>query len=144
MATRALKSTSKRSRKAPGAKSPAARSKTVKRAPSVPKPRTGDVPSTPLTASGGDGSASAQDEGSKQSRPDKVIRDSFTMPAADYALIATLKKRCMAFGVAAKKSELLRAGLAAIQQFPDAQLAEAIRAVESLKTGRPPGKKKKH
>jgi len=74
---------------------------------------------------------------------DKVIRDSFTMPAVDYELIGALKERCIGLGVAMKKSELLRAGLAALQQLPDEGLAQVVRGVESVKTGRPPGEKKK-
>ena len=74
---------------------------------------------------------------------DKVIRDSFTMPRADYELIGVLKQRCIALGVAKSKSELLRAGLAALNQMPDAGLGRVVAAVESVKTGRPPGAKKK-
>jgi hypothetical protein len=73
----------------------------------------------------------------------KVIRDSFTMPAAEHQLIGALKNRCIGLGVAIKKSELLRAGLAALVRLPDEKLAKAVAAVESVKTGRPPGKKKK-
>lgn len=40
----------------------------------------------------------------------KPVRDSFTMPQADYALIDKLKERALAFRRPAKKSELLRAG----------------------------------
>lgn len=76
-------------------------------------------------------------------KPGKVIRDSFTMPRADYELIGALKQRCLGFGVAMKKSELLRAGLAVLRQLPDERLLEVVAAVESVKTGRPPGKKKK-
>jgi len=75
--------------------------------------------------------------------PGKVIRDSFTMPLADYELIGALKQRCIGLGVAMKKSELLRAGLAALTGLPDERLVEIVAAVESVKTGRPPGKKKK-
>jgi hypothetical protein len=73
----------------------------------------------------------------------KVIRDSFTMPVADHELIGILKKRCIGLGIAIKKSELLRAGLAALDRLSDESLAEVAAAVESVKTGRPPGKKKK-
>jgi hypothetical protein len=65
------------------------------------------------------------------------------MPHADYELIGVLKQRCLGLGVAMKKSELLRAGLAALQQLPDEALAQVVAAVESVKTGRPPGGKKK-
>jgi hypothetical protein len=79
----------------------------------------------------------------KSVKPGKVIRDSFTMPVADHELIGVLKKRCISLGIAIKKSELLRAGLASLQRLPDASLAQVAAAVESVKTGRPPGKKKK-
>jgi hypothetical protein len=80
---------------------------------------------------------------SKNVEPAKVIRDSFTMPVADYELIGVLKKRCIGLGVAIRKSELLRAGLAVLDRLADASLAQVVAAVESVKTGRPPGKKKK-
>jgi hypothetical protein len=92
----------------------------------------------PSTASAKRGAAP-----SKSVKPAKVIRDSFTMPVADHELIGTLKKRCIGLGIAIKKSELLRAGLASLEQLPDANLAQVVAAVESVKTGRPPGKKKK-
>ena len=75
--------------------------------------------------------------------PGKVIRDSFTMPLADYALIGALKQRCIGLGIAMKKSELLRAGLAALDRLPDESLFQVVTALESVKTGRPPGKKKR-
>lgn len=79
----------------------------------------------------------------RKGKPEKVIRDSFTMPVADYELLGVLKKRCIGLGVAIKKSELLRAGLAALERLPDESLAGMVAAVESVKTGRPPGKKKR-
>ena len=79
----------------------------------------------------------------KRLKPGNVIRDSFTMPLVDYALIGVLKRRCIGLGVAIKKSELLRAGLVALEQLPDASLSEVVAAIETIKTGRPPGKTKK-
>ena len=58
-------------------------------------------------------------------------------------LIGALKKRCIGLGVAIKKSELLRAGLAVLERLPDEGLAKVVAGVESVKTGRPPGTKKK-
>ncbi len=72
-----------------------------------------------------------------------VIRDSFTMPLADYELIGALKQRCLGLGIAIKKSELLRAGLATLQRQSDESLAQVVAAVENVKTGRPPSGKKK-
>ena len=68
---------------------------------------------------------------------------SFTMPRGDYELIGALKQRCLGLGLAKSKSELLRAGLAALHQMPDAGLTRIVMAVESVKTGRPRGAKKK-
>jgi hypothetical protein len=72
----------------------------------------------------------------------KMVRDSFTMPGPDYALIGVLKARTLASGAAVKKSELLRAGLVALAAMPAAQLINLISAMPEVKTGRP-GKKKK-
>lgn len=52
----------------------------------------------------------------------KRIRGSFSMPAADYALIADLKARAKANGRPAKKNELLRAGLHVLASLPPAEL----------------------
>lgn len=74
---------------------------------------------------------------------EKVVRDSFTMPRGDYNLIDALKQRCIGLGIAKSKSELLRAGLAALHHMPDASLTRVVMAVESVKTGRPRSAKKK-
>ncbi|WP_256354114.1 hypothetical protein [Variovorax sp. dw_308] len=67
----------------------------------------------------------------------KLVRDSFTMPKDDYALIAALKDRALKFKRPAKKSELLRAGLHALQALSAPALREALDALTPLKTGRP-------
>jgi hypothetical protein len=67
----------------------------------------------------------------------KLVRDSFTMPTADFALIGMLKDRMVAFRRPAKKSELLRAGLHALMALPDAKLAAALNELAPLKPGRP-------
>jgi hypothetical protein len=67
----------------------------------------------------------------------KLVRDSFTMPEPEYALIATLKKRCLSAGVAAKKSEILRAAIANLAKLSDASVLTAVRRLETIKTGRP-------
>ena len=71
----------------------------------------------------------------------KMVRDSFSMPAQDYALIALLKSRTLASGTVVKKSQLLRAGLAALAALTPAHLIDVISTMPELKTGRP-GKKK--
>lgn len=67
----------------------------------------------------------------------KLIRDSFTIPEADYALFATLKQRALSAGVEVKKGEILRAALVALAKLDDAELVKAIGLVERIKTGRP-------
>lgn len=67
----------------------------------------------------------------------KLVRDSFTMPEGEYAQLAELKKRLLAQGVVAKKSELLRAGVALLVALGDAELTAAMKKVEVIKTGRP-------
>lgn len=71
----------------------------------------------------------------------KTIRDSFNMPADDYALIATLKKRALSAAKEVKKSELLRAGLKVLSNMSAEAFANAINAVPTIKTGRPQAKK---
>ena len=67
----------------------------------------------------------------------KVIRDSFTMPKQEFDKIADLKKQCLEFGINIKKSELLRAGLHALNSLTPQQLKIAVSQVEKIKTGRP-------
>ena len=69
---------------------------------------------------------------------EKVVRDTFTMPRADYEKLAVLKQRCLDAGVAVKKSELVRAGLLLLASEPTRRLLAAVKAVEPVKTGRPP------
>ena len=78
-----------------------------------------------------------QDVKVKRVKKEKVVRDSFTMPKSEYAKIATLKQKCQDNGVRVKKSELLRAALAMLDAAPDKRLVAAIKALETVKTGRP-------
>lgn len=67
----------------------------------------------------------------------KLVRDSFTMPGADFDLIHALKDRALNFKRPAKKSELLRAGLHALSALTDAKLRAALDGLAPLKAGRP-------
>ncbi len=67
----------------------------------------------------------------------KMIRDSFTMPSADYALIDTLKLNALKGKVAVKKSELLRAALHALAKLDSGQLIALVGTLAIVKTGRP-------
>lgn len=67
----------------------------------------------------------------------KLVRDSFTIPKDEYAVIETLKQRASALAHPVKKSELLRAGLKVLASLSDIPLSAALKAVPSIKTGRP-------
>lgn len=68
----------------------------------------------------------------------KLVRDSFTLPKADFDLIAVLKQRALERQRPAKKSELLRAGLQALARLPATDLVAALEQLAPLKAGRPP------
>ncbi len=76
------------------------------------------------------------DKTARKARP-ALVRDGFTMPADDFALIAELKARALAAQRAAKKSELLRAGLHALAALDKAALVAALDRLAPVKTGRP-------
>jgi hypothetical protein len=67
----------------------------------------------------------------------KVVRDSFTMPQNDYALIGELKQKALDGGLHIKKSELLRAGLRMLTNSSAAQFKKSVVGLEKIKTGRP-------
>jgi hypothetical protein len=67
----------------------------------------------------------------------KIVRDSFTMPQTDYAIIAELKQKALKAGEHIKKSELLRAGLHELSKLNSAQLKKTVSGLEKIKTGRP-------
>jgi hypothetical protein len=70
--------------------------------------------------------------------PAKVIRDGYTMPADDYALIAQLQATGLEAGLAVSKSEVLRAGLHALKALSPDELRQVLAALEKVKPGRPP------
>ena len=67
----------------------------------------------------------------------KVVRDSYTIPKSEYGQLGELKKRTLGLGVAAKKSELIRAGLLLLAKQNDIQLKASLSQVPAIKTGRP-------
>lgn len=67
----------------------------------------------------------------------KLVRDSFTIPKAEYVVIEDMKVRAIALGTSVKKSELLRAGLKLLQSLSDSAYKAALAAIPTLKTGRP-------
>ena len=68
---------------------------------------------------------------------EKLVRDSFTMPRAEFAVIHELKERALGFKRATKKSELLRAGLQVLAALDDTTLKTVLDLLPALKAGRP-------
>jgi hypothetical protein len=73
---------------------------------------------------------------------EKLVRDSFTMPKTDHRLLKVLKQRGIDFGVNAKKSEIVRAGLKALTTLTDEALKVVLGSIPKLKLGRPRKAKK--
>lgn len=67
-----------------------------------------------------------------------LVRDSFTMPEREYAVLLEVKQACLRAGIDVKKSELLRIGVALLGQLDVATLQSVLGALPQLKTGRPP------
>jgi hypothetical protein len=84
------------------------------------------------------GKAKEKDNGA--TKIDKVIRDSFTMPASDYESITRIKQRAMKAGIGTNKSEILRAGLAALDTMPEKEFLKLFKGLPKVKPGRPAGK----
>lgn len=99
--------------------------KTVKRSPTPAPAKAAPTPAPALQAK------------EVRAKKPKLVRDSFTIPKDEYAVIETLKQRADSLAQPAKKSELLRAGLKVLAGLSDVALRNALKAVPSIKTGRP-------
>lgn len=134
------KSPAKTSRKAP---SQSPRSSAAKKAaPAKAKPTKAPVvkkasaPAKPVAKAPTTAPAKAPTKAPKDKKV-KVVRDSFTIPKTELLQVGELKKRALTLGVAAKKSELIRAGLFTLASMNDAALKKAMANVPTIKTGRP-------
>ncbi len=67
----------------------------------------------------------------------KLVRDSFTMPESEYQILNDVKKAFLKSGIAVKKSELLRAGVALLNTTSEDKLRILIAGLPPLKAGRP-------
>lgn len=87
----------------------------------------------------GDAQSPVQDEAPVLSEPlaPKVIRDTFSLPPNDYALLDQLRVRALTLGQAVNKSEFVRAGLQALMSMPEQDFRQAIAQIEKIKPGRP-------
>jgi hypothetical protein len=67
----------------------------------------------------------------------KLVRDSFSIPENEYALLAETKKNCLKAGFEIKKSEIIRIGISLVHQLTLARLKKAQKVLQPVKTGRP-------
>lgn len=129
---------------APAAPKPAAKAVSPKPAAKIAAPKPVSKTSAPKPVAEAPKAAQPAEKAAKpgKTKASKVIRDSFTFPETDYQKISELKKSCLAIGINAKKSEILRAGLHALASLDKDRLKEVISKVEKIKTGRPLGSEK--
>lgn len=73
----------------------------------------------------------------EKSKKPKLVRDSFTMPEAEYAVLGQVKKACLKAGIDVKKSQLLRIGLVLLNNTDIPNLRKQINDLSPLKAGRP-------
>lgn len=72
-----------------------------------------------------------------KARKQKLVRDSFTMPEEEYAVLGEMKKACLRDGVEVKKSELLRVAVSLLRSMDVPQLQQALAALAPVRAGRP-------
>ena len=73
----------------------------------------------------------------EKAKKPKLVRDSFTIPKAEYVVLDDLKQRAARLAHPVKKSELLRAGIKALAAMSDPAFLKAMDNVPAIKTGRP-------
>jgi hypothetical protein len=107
------------------------RSTKIVKAAKVVKPRAAKVPAK--------GALKAINKPSKpvKVKKAKLVRDSFTMPETEYAVLGQTKKKCIAAGFEIKKSELLRIGVAMINALDINKIRAAQANLFPVKAGRP-------
>ena len=67
----------------------------------------------------------------------KVVRDGFSMPAGDHALIAAIQSTAMQAGFHMSKSEVFRAALRVLSALTAEELQQVYASLERVKPGRP-------
>ena len=135
--------------KTPAAKKPVARPAAARKTPAKRAPVAKKVaakpalaarkvakPATPAVKPAAAPAALADAKNAKEKKH-KLVRDSITVPKAEYQVLEAMKHRAAQLKVMVKKTELIRAGMKHLATLPDAVFLAAIAAVPSLKTGRP-------
>lgn len=113
--------------------------KPVKRRPAGPAKAASAVKAVKTVKAAAKPEVKAKPEAEPKEKQKKVklVRDSFTMPEEEYAVLGEVKKACLKAGIEVKKSELLRVGVALIRQLDTVKLKEVLAGLPTLKAGRP-------
>jgi hypothetical protein len=120
MATRTAAKASTKTSKASAKATPMAKAKpAATEAVPAKKPAKAAKPAKPAKAA-------------KPKKP-KMVRDSFTMPKTEYAVLEALKERASKLGRPTKKSEVLRAGVQALAAMGDALFLASVGGVPAAK-----------
>jgi hypothetical protein len=67
----------------------------------------------------------------------KLIRDSFAIPEKEYAALVAVKKTCLKAGLEIKKTELIRIGIALVNNLTTAKIKIAQSKLTQISAGRP-------
>ena len=127
---------------APAKRAAAAKTPSARATPRATSSAAVKTPSKPAAKALEAPSVAAKSPAAKPAKADKpkkpkLVRDSFTIPKTEYAVLDELKQRAAKLGAPAKKSEVLRAGIKALAQMSDVAFQSAMAAVPAIKTGRP-------
>lgn len=96
----------------------------------MPQAESEQTPSQPASA------LTEKTTAAEKPRKSKRVRDSFSMPKAEYAVLDQLKQRAALLERPAKKNELVRAGVQLLTALSDAQFLAALAQLPSLKSDR--------
>jgi hypothetical protein len=88
------------------------------------------VTKKPVKAKTGNPAKPAEKPVVKRPNNNRKVRDNYTMPSTDYALLTGLKKACQQAGLQAKKGEILRAGLHLLANQTTDALVNAVREIQ--------------
>lgn len=69
----------------------------------------------------------------------KTVKDTFSFPVADHELIGDLIATLLKNGVKANKSEIIRAGLHALNGLSQDELMDSLEGIDRIPVGRPKG-----
>ena len=67
----------------------------------------------------------------------RVVRDSFSMPEAEYQTVAAVQKRMIKKERVVSKSEVMRAAFAVLNRLSDKELLEIFDSLPKVRPGRP-------